>query len=121
MEQKDLNYFKNLLTRWLDELLGRAGNAVVGLIDSEDHLSDPLDRAVLDTERSYTLRIRGRESVLIKKINASLQDIEDGDYGICDDCGRGISIERLRARPVARRCIRCKTKQEDQERLFGTG
>lgn len=121
MDQKDLDYFRQLLTQWLDELLGRAGDTVEGLIDSEDHLSDPLDRAVMDAERGYTFRMRARESVLIKKIHASLQDIEDGDYGICDDCGAGISIERLKARPVARRCIRCKTIQEERERLLGTG
>lgn len=121
MEKKDLDYFKDLLTQWLDELLGKAGNTVVGLLVSEDHLSDPLDRAVLDSERSYTLRIRDRESVLIKKIHASLEDIEDGVYGVCDDCGRDISIERLKARPVARHCIRCKTKQEERERLTGVG
>ena len=121
MKPKNLNYFKNLLTRWLDELLSSSGNTVVGLINSEENLSDPLDRAVLDTERSYTLRIRGRESVLIKKIRASLEDIENGVYGICDDCGRYISIARLKARPVARRCIKCKTKEEEQERLTGVG
>ena len=121
MGKKDLDYFKELLTQWLDELLGRAGNTVVGLISSEDHLSDPLDRAVFDSERSYTLRIRDRESVLIKKINRSLEDIEDGVYGICDDCGKDIAIERLKARPVARRCIQCKTKQEERERLTGVG
>lgn len=121
MDHKDLHYFKDLLTQWLDELLGNAGHTVVGLIASEEHLSDPLDRAVLDSERSYTLRIRDRESVLIKKIHASLEDIEDGVYGICDDCGRNIAIERLKARPVARRCIRCKTKQEEKERLTGVG
>jgi DnaK suppressor protein len=119
MDQKDLDYFKDLLTQWLDELLGRAGSTVVGLLDSTDHLSDPLDRAVLDTERGYTLRIRDRESVLIKKIQASLEDIEDGVYGICDTCGRDIAIERLKARPVARHCIRCKTRQEQRERLTG--
>ncbi|MGD8290153.1 MAG: RNA polymerase-binding protein DksA [Desulfobacterales bacterium] len=117
MNHKELHYFKDLLTRWLDDLLGRAGNTVAGLIDAKDPLSDPLDRAVFDAERGYTLRIRSRESVLIKKIRASLDDIEDGVYGICDDCGRDIAIERLRARPVARRCIRCKTRQENRERL----
>jgi DnaK suppressor protein len=120
MEQEELYYFKNLLTQWLDELLGRAGNTVVSLIDSEDRLSDPLDRAVLDTERSYTLRIRDRESVLINKIRASLEDIEDGVYGICDDCGTDIAIERLKARPVARCCILCKTHQEERERFTAT-
>ena len=119
MQHKDLDYFKDLLTRWLDELIGRAGNTVVGLINVEDPLSDPLDRAVFDTERGYTLRIRSRESVLINKIRASLDDIEDGVYGICDDCGTGISIERLKARPVAGRCIQCKTRQEQREHSTG--
>ena len=121
MEQNDLDSFKTLLNQWLNELLGRAGNTVLGLIDSEDHLSDPLDRAVLDSEHRYTFRIRGRESVLIKKIHASLKDIQNGVYGICDNCGKDIAIERLKARPVARRCIRCKTRQEKNERLLGTG
>ena len=121
MEQKDLYYFKKLLNLWLDELLGKAGNTVLGLLYSGDHLSDPLDRAVLDSERSYRFRIRDRESVLIKKIHASLEDIEDGVYGICDDCGRDISIERLKARPVAKHCIRCKTRQEKRERSTSVG
>jgi len=119
MDQKNHDYFKELLTQWVDELLGRARNTVAGLIFSEEHLSDPLDRAVLDIERSYTLRIRDRESVLIKKIRASLEDIEDGVYGICDVCGADIAIERLKARPVARSCIWCKTHQEKRERLTG--
>jgi DnaK suppressor protein len=119
MDQADLDYFKNLLTQWLNELQGKAGSTMVGLIDPGEHLADPLDRAVFDTERGFALRIRDRESVLIKKILASLEDIEDGVYGICDECGRDIAIERLKARPVTRHCIRCKTRQEERERLTG--
>lgn len=119
MEQKDLDYFKELLTRWLEELLSQAGNTVIGLRDSDDNLADPLDRAVLDINRSYMLRMRDRESILIKKIRRSLEDIEDGLYGICEDCGQDISIARLNARPVARRCIKCKTRQEEIEKLIG--
>jgi DnaK suppressor protein len=120
MKQEDLDYFRDLLDRWLQELLSQADNTVMGLIDGEARLADPLDRAALDNECSYTLRIRDRESILIRKIKASLDDIEDGLYGICEDCGRDIGIERLNARPVARRCIRCKTLQEERERLTGT-
>ena len=119
MDQADFDYFKNLLTQWLNDLLGKSGNTMEGLIDPGDHLADPLDRAVFDTERSFTLRIRDRESVLINKILGSLEDIEDGVYGICDECGRDISVKRLKARPVARHCIRCKTRQEKRERLTG--
>ena len=65
------------------------------------------------------LRIRDRESMLIKKIRKSLEDIENGDYGICEDCGKDISTERLKARPVTSFCIRCKTKRETLEKLTG--
>jgi len=120
MDKKDLDYFETLLNGWLDELLGQAGRTVVGLRESGDFLPDPLDRAVSETDRSFTLRIRDRESILINKIRQSLEDIEDGVYGICESCGREISVNRLRARPVARHCIACKTKMEQRERITGT-
>jgi len=119
MEEKDLVFFKELLTRWLDELLEHADDTVEGLLETEDHLPDPLDRAAYDSNRSTALRIRDRESMLIHKIRNSLEDIKNGDYGICEDCGSEIAIERLKARPVARRCIRCKTKQENMEKIMG--
>jgi len=92
---------------------------VMGLMDNDDNPSDPLDRAIVDTERSYTLRMRDRESILIRKIRRSLEDIEDEVYGICEECGQDIAIERLKARPVARRCIKCKAQQEAGEKLIG--
>ena len=89
-----LQFFKNLLTTWLKELLDHADDTVGGLLKSEESLADPLDRASFESNRSTTLRIRDRERMLIKKIRKSLEDIENGDYGICEDCGEDISIER---------------------------
>ena len=119
MKQKDLDYFKDLLTKWLHDLLNQADNTTMGFRDNDDNPPDPLDRAVADSERSYTLRMRDRESLLIRKIRRSLEDIEDEVYGICEECGCDISIARLKARPVARRCIKCKTQQETVEKLIG--
>lgn len=116
MEEKDLLFFKDLLTRWLDELLSHAYDTVEGLLESGENLADPLDRASFECNMSTTLRIRDRESMLIKKIRKSLENIENGEYGICEDCGDEISIERLRARPVTSFCIRCKTKRETIEK-----
>jgi DnaK suppressor protein len=45
--------------------------------------------------------------------------IEDGTYGICEECEEPIGIERLKARPVTSYCISCKTKQEAHERITG--
>jgi DnaK suppressor protein len=120
MKEKDVKLFKDLLTHWLDDLLLHAGSTVDGLRESDEALPDPLDRAVFDSERNFTLRIRGRESMLIRKIRESLDDIQEGVYGICESCGEDISVERLKARPVTRHCIRCKTRIEAMEKLTGT-
>jgi DnaK suppressor protein len=120
MKEKDLKYFNELLSRWLEELLAHADSTMDGLRESDESLPDPLDRAVFDSERNFTLRIRDREGMLIKKIRKSLQDIEDGVYGTCESCGEDIAIERLKARPVTRHCIRCKTQIEAREKLTAT-
>ena len=119
MDPEKLDHFRTLLESWLDELLQHADDAVVRMRESE-FLADPLDRASFDSERSFQLRIRDRESVLIKKIENSLQDIKEGNYGICINCEGRISLKRLEARPVAQHCIRCKTAMENMEKLTGT-
>jgi DnaK suppressor protein len=120
MKEKDLEFFRNLLNQWMEELLDHADETVEGLLDPQENLADPLDRATVESDRIRTLRIRDRESKLIKKIRQSLENIENGEYGICDDCGEDISIERLNARPVTSLCIGCKTKRESMEKLTGT-
>ncbi len=117
MEEKDLEFFRHLLTQRLEELLIHADDTVEELLDSQENLPDPLDRASVESDRIRTLRLRDRESMLIKKIRQSLEDIETGEYGNCEDCGEDISIERLKARPVTSFCIRCKTKRESIEKL----
>ena len=120
MEEKDLEFFRNLLIQWMEELLGHADETVEELLDSQENFADPLDRASFESDRIRKLRIRDRESMLIKKIRQSLEDIENGEYGICEDCGEDISIERLKARPVTSLCISCKTERESLEKLTGT-
>ena len=117
MAPEDIEFFKAQLEAWLNELLMKAGGTVENLMETVEYMPDPLDRAIFESDRNFTLRIRDRESSLIKKIQASLQDIEMGDYGVCVRCGREISIGRLRARPVAQHCIKCKTQMEIMENL----
>ncbi len=119
MKDRDLDYFKHLLTQWMEELLDHVDNTFEGLLDTRENLPDPLDRAAVESDRAWTLRIRDRESMLIKKIRKSLEAIEREEYGVCDDCGEEISIERLKARPVTSLCIGCKTRRESIELLTG--
>jgi DnaK suppressor protein len=119
MEQSDLEYFKDVLTRQMYQLLDQADHSIVNLMDMDSQAPDPLDRATFESGRNYELRIRDRESRLIRKIKSSLEDIANGVYGICESCGEEISIARLKARPVARHCIACKRKREAFEKVAG--
>lgn len=121
MEQSDLDRFREILLAWRKELLGQAGGAVSRLADMEEKSPDPSDRATFEEGRDYLIRIRSRESRLIRKINEALGRIDDGTYGTCDTCGEPVGIGRLQARPVTCYCIECKTRMEAEEKTFGTG
>ncbi len=119
MEQKDLEYFHRTLTGMLEDAKQKGDSTIEDMNDSNEMFADPADRATAESDRSFTLRIRDRELHLIRKIQAALQRIEDGSYGICEECGEDISLSRLKARPVTRLCIKCKEKQEQLEKRHG--
>lgn len=119
MDQKDIEYFRKLLTSMLEEAKQKGDSTIEELTDSNEVFADPADRATAESDRAFTLRIRDRERRLIRKIQSALQRIDDSTYGICDECGEEIAITRLKARPVTRLCINCKAKQEEDEHLRG--
>lgn len=119
MEQKDIEYFRELLTNMLEEAQQKGDTTLEDLTDSNEMFADPADRASAESDRAFTLRIRDRERRLIRKIQAAIQRIEDGSYGVCEECGEEISIPRLKARPVTKLCINCKSRQEEGENVRG--
>ena len=80
-------------------------DTVTGMTAPKDNFPDPTDRASLESDRNFMLRIRDRESKLIDKIKKALMRIENGTFGICESCGEDISIQRLKARMVTTQCI----------------
>ncbi len=119
MKKKDVDYFKDFLNNRLEELLSHADDTVSGMTQPKENFPDPTDRASLESERNFMLRIRDRENKLIKKIRNALDRIENGTFGVCEECGENISIKRLKARPVTTQCIDCKTKEEASEKALG--
>jgi DnaK suppressor protein len=119
LSQKDLRYIEDLLKSQLDDLTAKADGTVNDLLMLSVNAADPMDLLSMETDRSYMLRIRDRESKLIRKIKAALKRIEEGTYGDCDNCGEPIGAARLRARPVTTYCIACKTKMESMEKVAG--
>jgi len=119
LSPKKLQNFRTLLDEKLGELLSEATKTVSGMTAYEETFADPADRATLESDRNFTLRIRDRERKLIAKIKEALERIENGTYGICETCGEEISEARLKARPVTTLCIDCKTRQEVDEKVRG--
>jgi DnaK suppressor protein len=119
MESERLEFFRILLKERLADILGEADKTRTDMTSTVAPFPDPTDRASLETDRNFTLRIRDRERKLITKIREALERIDDGTYGNCEICGGEISEKRLIARPVTTMCIACKSNQEEQERARG--
>jgi DnaK suppressor protein len=119
MEQKDIEHFKKILANQLKELLIHAGDTVSGMTTPRENFPDPADRATIETDRNFMLRIRDRERQLAGKIRKALLLIENGTFGICEKCEEEISFKRIEARPVTTQCIDCKTKEEIYENALG--
>ena len=115
MEKKDIEYFREFLKNRLEELLDHTDDTVSDMIVPKENFPDPADRASLETDRNFMLRIRDRELKLINKINKALHRIDNDTFGICEKCEEEISFKRLEARPVTTQCIDCKTKEESTE------
>ena len=117
MENEKQEYFRALLNKQLDELLSEAGKTVSGMTNSkDDNFPDPTDRASLETDRNFLLRVKDRERKLILKVEEAIGRLEEGEFGICSLCGEEISAERLNVRPVTTSCIECKTEEEEDEK-----
>jgi len=114
MTDNDRLYFKQLLLAQFRELAGRA-NASGG--EDWEYLPDLVDRASFEMNRDLSFHLRDRERQLIRQIGKTIESIEDGTFGVCEECGEEIPIARLRARPVTTFCIECKQKQETAHRL----
>jgi DnaK suppressor protein len=116
MDKKHLAHFRKKLEEISDSILTGADRTISDMTDHTDNYPDPTDRASAESDRSFELRIRDRERKLLNKIKEAIERIDNGTYGICDDCGDDIAVERLDARPVTTYCIDCKTRQEQEEK-----
>lgn len=99
------------------ELLLNEAEVALNELPGQTIFPDLGDQASAETDRNFMLRLRGREQRLLKKIEQALERVENGIFGICEDCGDEINIQRLEARPVTTMCIDCKTLQEEEERM----
>ena len=120
MKKKDLKRFEKILVEKKDEILKNAQKTLdEDMTLDQDDLADEMDLASSEYIQSFTFRLRGREKFFLDKIDKALVKINEGTFGICEECGEPISVKRLEARPETTLCIRCKEDQERHEKSYG--
>ena len=118
MNQRQLDYFRQKLLAWKNDLFKEANATLQLLQDDNQNHPDFMDRASSETDRAIELRTRDRARKLIVKIDAALRRIEDGTYGYCEETGEPISIKRLEARPIATLSIEAQERRERFDRFY---
>lgn len=118
MNPRQVEYFRRKLNEWRDEILKGSGATLKQLQQEENRLPDASDWASADAQRNFELRTRDRERMLLSKIEAALERIEDGSYGYCEDTMEPIGVRRLQARPIATLSIEAQEKHEKRERAY---
>lgn len=119
MNHQDIDFFRNLLRKMREDIQQKGESTIEDMTEDREMYADPADRASAESDRAFILRLRDRDRKLIQKIDQALERIEEGSFGVCDDCGEDISIPRLKARPVTTLCIKCKSRQEQKEAMQG--
>lgn len=119
MDARSLTKFKKMLESEKARLAASIQGAVkADLVIPQEELADETDLAASELTQSLLFRLRDRERQLLGKIDYALSRIEDGSFGMCDDCEEPIERKRLEARPVSTLCIACKEREERAEKIY---
>ena len=119
MNDDQVAHFKDILLTWKRSLMEEVDRTVHHMQDDAANFPDPNDRATQESEFSMELRARDRERKLIKKIDESMRNLDNDEFGFCEACGVEIGVKRLEARPTATLCIDCKILDEIREKQMG--
>lgn len=120
---------REILLRMKNDALEEIGKAVKTGADkpSDETSGDIYDQASNERDRELLLLLSDREREKIRNIEEALTRLEEGEYGICEDCEEEIPLGRLKAMPFARLCVKCKadleklqaqTKRFEEDRVY---
>jgi DnaK suppressor protein len=113
MRSTDLKRFKKQLLEKRDDLLDRVRAARSRETNRvADEAPDMGDRALSTVSRDLLYHLSGSEREILRRIDAALERVDSGDYGVCVHCAKKVQLARLKAVPWARHCIECQELQD---------
>ena len=118
MKKNKLKHFQSLLENICTEIVGDVEKAHHNKKSNEvEQMADISD----DAARSYGKKLQGdleeQEWVKLKQVEAALKKVEDGEYGICEQCEQEILETRLEIMPYTEFCIQCLSEIEKHTSL----
>ena len=118
MEKKKVKYFQSALQEIRIEIVGGVEKLQNnGKNDEAEHMPDISD----DAARAYDRKLQGdleeQEWNKLKKVEAALEKVENGEYGICDQCEKKIPEARLKIIPYTEFCTQCLSEIEKKSSL----
>ena len=90
--------------------------AGIDAVQAHDTLDD-FDAGVVTELSSLRFSLMQMKGEALVRVDEALTRIDDGVYGLCDNCGHQIAEARLRALPFALRCTRCEKREEEAEEM----
>jgi DnaK suppressor protein len=114
-----LEYFRQKLSNWRADLVEESRETINNLQREVRDVGDEAERATRETENSLELRTRDRYRKLINKIDKALSQLDEGEYGYCEETGEEIGLARLEARPIATLCLDAQERWELRQRQLG--
>lgn len=116
---KHLEYFRQQLLSWRQELIEESQETISNLRREVRDVGDEAERATRETDNSLELRTRDRYRKLLAKIDQALRRVDDGSYGYCEETGEEIGLARLQARPIATLCLDAQERWELKRKQLG--
>lgn len=117
MNEDQLAFFRARLEAMEAQLRRNAGQTTETLRQTQ-LAPDPLDRATIEEEHALELRTRDRERKLLKKVQAAIKRIDEGEYGWCAETGEPIGVARLLARPTATLSLEAQQRRELKQKMY---
>ncbi len=111
-------FFRQLLSKWKNDLIDQNNRIIFGNSDDNASSADIVDQATSYSGKTVEMRTVNRNKKLISKIDGSLKKIDEGTYGFCEETGEEIGLKRLIARPIASLTVEAQEKHEKQEKIF---
>lgn len=117
MDAKTKNEFKKLLFRLRERLAGQIATLKDESL-SRDNTIDLAEDGTDAFDRQFALLLASSEHDAVFEIDEALQRLEDGTYGMCQQCFKAIDVSRLKALPFVKMCVSCQSEAEKNKPKF---